>query len=1775
MNSESIATKIYDGMKPGTSGLRKATKVFMQEHYVENFTQCTLEAALGAKRRGSSLVVSGDGRFFGKEAIKKIIQVCAANGVQQLYIGQNGILSTPAVSRAIRYFKADGGIILTASHNPGGLDADFGMKYNIGNGGPAPASVTDAIYDLTKAIKEYKICKHVNCDISQIGRQSFEVDGNCFHIDIIDSVHEYHMYMKEIFDFDLIRSAMKTDIKVLVNCLHGVVGPYAKRILVEDLGMDLNSAVNADPKEDFGGAHPDPNLTYASELMDEMKKGKFDIGAAFDGDGDRNMIIGKNGFFVSPCDSLAVIAANMSLIPYFQKTGIKGVARSMPTSGALDRVAERLKVPIYEVPTGWKFFGNLMDANKLSLCGEESFGTGSDHIREKDGLYDYENCDATKAREMMKNLEDLIINPSFIGKKFDGAKAYTVAKCDNFEYTDPIDGSLSTNQGLRIIFEDGSRLIFRLSGTGSSGATVRLYADSYVWDSSLFFDDAQIVLKPLVLLGLRIKISQNMEPINLTQHQVNFDESDIQSSISINAFSNLVSYEQELVHKDVGDLPIVTQEVVSHGDRSDKPKAEEHKPLKNLNKFHRTKMDEEQRVSSTVNQLPLDNQPTADLNLKVKKDFCHSKSNSQNLKIVKRREVSLPSGCALETLDEPFQDRPPSRANVHQAYMKNNLTSGSFSSNIQNENQLAPEKILYPTANRDMEGTTKPVLERILSQNSVQSHVTVKAKNVNVGVCTHNIFTSTKSTSPITVQEEKVNDPHKEILDKLIESEDLVKRFEQVIKTQHDEIQNLRSFVAKLQSDVGDSNAELYCKLERTRDTLVEKESIIEGLKNKLASVYVDYESAMQRSSVSEQEIKTLKSEMETVIEAKKWLQKQLDSATASRANLQSKLTSAQAKSIESASAIERMRAEKERANQALVTAQQQALREKQLLALHLETIEADIVQKEVELTQAKLERSVSLKDKFESVHSSLYIDMQQELENLRTSLKVSVEQLEQEQILKAEFAHRLALAHEMTVERDRRITRLNDTLVDNEKLQRDMQEQMKISNEIRKQSERQVSALEKALEKVQSDLIFVRDQMGGVFQGKDPPLLSHKIAIIKSSTSENKNKEILNLITDVVKDLKTAVELVEDNYDDVQLCISKILSKTVTLKITPEPVDLEPNKKNYSYIRTKAKVKSRQREMFEKERDAYEIRLKQLSDRVKELQIERSNLQANLDNAVAERTATASKLIMFQRNEHDLKQHITKLENRLQEEVKSIHTVESNLDLDIKHFSDDLDEKLKFVSTEKENLLTERKTLQMKLRELLHEREADIIHSQIVKKENQSLSAQLEELLGKRHADSEQRIHEMEEIYELRMKEWQADCTNRELSLKLKNEELEHKYNILNDKVRDFERLQELVAELQKNYREQAELRSEAERLLNEKEENFRPVCDNGCQTETKESCLVDLICKLQNFKQTVKMQETANGDSGIEDNVSSIVTLPDLSQAAKAACEENISLTALIKTYQQLIELIVNDSKQLSSKAINFEVSHENCLAKSEKLKLENKIRDLQHELECAATMHSTNLVMLKDLRQSELDARKECNENENTIRHMRAEIHRLSTDLEIYETRIPILEQQISDYESLLISKEKQILAQEEHIKCVEERFTTSQSSVNSSLRQNHADLDQYRNDLLQSREYNKQLKSRVAKLTEVLNALNMSKDTKANFNYSQVEDILEKYSENIKTPTNQSNSSLGVLQSCLNGLRSQITTLQSQVNGHLLKVQSSSQAWRDLKQEVAELQAICKE
>jgi len=513
---------------------------------------------------GGTLVVGGDGRYFMDSAIEIICQMAAANGVSRLIIGQNGIFSTPSVSNLIRKHKAVGGIILTASHNPGGPDADFGIKYNCSNGGPAPSSTTDKIFAMSKQISSYKTCKQVKVDITKIGETVCETTLGTTVFSVVSSVADYVEMMKEIFDFDLIKKYVADEsLSLLFDSLHGVMGPYSRAVVCDELQASPSSVVNAVPTPDFNGGHPDPNLTYAKELVDEMEKGRHDIGVAFDGDGDRNMIIGKNGFFVSPCDSLAVIAANCKLIPFFQKNQVTGFARSMPTSGAIDLVAKEMGVEMFETPTGWKFFGNLMDAGRMVLCGEESFGTGSSHIREKDGMwaalawlsimagtgkgiedvckdhwlkygrncftrYDYEQVDSASANQMMANLRKFIETGELCGEtKTSGGRSYKIKLMDDFEYTDPIDGSVAKKQGVRIIFEDGSRIIFRLSGTGSSGATIRMYIDSYISpvDGALT-DPASKVLEPLVSIALQLseieKLTGRTSPSVITPSSIRF-----------------------------------------------------------------------------------------------------------------------------------------------------------------------------------------------------------------------------------------------------------------------------------------------------------------------------------------------------------------------------------------------------------------------------------------------------------------------------------------------------------------------------------------------------------------------------------------------------------------------------------------------------------------------------------------------------------------------------------------------------------------------------------------------------------------------------------------------------------------------------------------------------------------------------------------------------------------------------------------------------------------------------------------------------------------------------------------------------------------------------------------------------------------------------------------------------------------------------------------------------------------------------------------------------
>ncbi|KAM3866451.1 phosphoglucomutase-1-like [Diretmus argenteus] len=538
-----VATAPYPDQRPGTSGLRKKVYVFQsRRNYLQNFIQSIFSSIDLRDRQGSTMVVGGDGRFFNQTAIEVIVQMAAANGVGHLIIGHRGIMSTSAVSCVIRKYKAIGGIVLTASHNPGGPEGDFGIKFNTANGGPAQEAVTNKIFQISRTIEEFAICPGLRVDLASLGKQMFDLENKFkpFTVEIVDSVESYANLLRNIFDFAALKELLSGEnhIKIKLDAMHGVLGPYVRRIICEELGTPANSAINCVPMEDFGGQHPDPNLTYAADLVDTMRDGQYDFGAAFDGDGDRNMILGKHGFFVTPSDSVAVIAANIFCIPYFQQTGVRGFARSMPTSSALDKVAKATKIELYETPTGWKFFGNLMDAGRLSLCGEESFGTGGDHIREKDGLwavlawlsilaarrqsveeivkdhwlkygrnyytrYDYEDVDLDAACEMMEDLELLMVDKSFVGQRFAvGDKIYQVEKADNFEYTDPVDSTISRNQGLRIIFSDGSRIIYRLSGTGSGGATIRIYLDSY--EKEHIFQDTQVMLANLATIALKI-----------------------------------------------------------------------------------------------------------------------------------------------------------------------------------------------------------------------------------------------------------------------------------------------------------------------------------------------------------------------------------------------------------------------------------------------------------------------------------------------------------------------------------------------------------------------------------------------------------------------------------------------------------------------------------------------------------------------------------------------------------------------------------------------------------------------------------------------------------------------------------------------------------------------------------------------------------------------------------------------------------------------------------------------------------------------------------------------------------------------------------------------------------------------------------------------------------------------------------------------------------------------------------------------------------------------
>lgn len=528
MHIKNVPTKPFEGQRPGTSGLRKKVKVFEQRDYLENFVQSVFDSLEDYK--GQTLVIGGDGRYFNRKAIQTILKMAAANGFGELLIGKGGLLSTPAASCVIRKYKAFGGIILSASHNPGGPDADFGIKYNISNGGPAPEKVTEAIYAKTCTIESYKIADTPDIDLDVIGEK---VLGET-KIKIIDPVRDYAEMMSKLFDFDLIRRLFQSGkFKMRYDALHAVTGPYAKYIFEEVLKAPAGTVVNGEPKEDFGGGHPDPNLVYAHDLVSHMNAPDApDFGAASDGDGDRNMILGKN-FYVNPSDSLAVIVANFWKAPGYDR-GLTGVARSMPTSQAVDRVAKGMGMSCYETPTGWKFFGNLMDANKVTICGEESFGTGSNHIREKDGLWailywlniiaasnqsveeivrahwkkygrnyyarhDYENVNADVANKIMDDMREKA--EEYVGKFFG---EYEIKTFDDFKYLDPVDKSESSKQGIRVLFTDGSRIVFRLSGTGTQGATIRMYLEKYEPNVSKHDLDPQEALADLIAIAEEI-----------------------------------------------------------------------------------------------------------------------------------------------------------------------------------------------------------------------------------------------------------------------------------------------------------------------------------------------------------------------------------------------------------------------------------------------------------------------------------------------------------------------------------------------------------------------------------------------------------------------------------------------------------------------------------------------------------------------------------------------------------------------------------------------------------------------------------------------------------------------------------------------------------------------------------------------------------------------------------------------------------------------------------------------------------------------------------------------------------------------------------------------------------------------------------------------------------------------------------------------------------------------------------------------------------------------
>jgi phosphoglucomutase len=528
MTFRSVDTRPFADQRPGTSGLRKKVSVFLQPHYLENFVQSVFDTLPG--HEGSVLVLGGDGRFHNREAIQPILKMAAANGFGRILVGRDGLLSTPAASAVIRKHRAFGGIILSASHNPGGPDGDFGIKYNATNGGPAPESLTEAIYDRTQEIQAYRIFDSPDVDIGRLGTTQL---GETI-VEIIDPIADYAALMETLFDFDRLHDLLtRGDFRMRFDGMHAITGPYAHALLEDRLGAPAGTVINGTPLPDFGGGHPDPNLVHAHDLVALMNRDDApDFAAASDGDGDRNMILGRR-FFVTPSDSLAVLVANAHLAPGY-RDGLAGVARSMPTSRAVDRVANDLDIPCFETPTGWKFFGNLLDAGKIDLCGEESFGTGSRHVREKDGLWavllwldilaakhqsvtdivqdhwrcygrdfysrhDYEDLDLSAARDLMQALRARVAD--LAGRPFG---RLSITHADDFSYTDPVDHSITPHQGVRIFFGEHSRIVYRLSGTGTGGATLRVYLEHFEQDASRHGAEPQSVLAELPAAARRL-----------------------------------------------------------------------------------------------------------------------------------------------------------------------------------------------------------------------------------------------------------------------------------------------------------------------------------------------------------------------------------------------------------------------------------------------------------------------------------------------------------------------------------------------------------------------------------------------------------------------------------------------------------------------------------------------------------------------------------------------------------------------------------------------------------------------------------------------------------------------------------------------------------------------------------------------------------------------------------------------------------------------------------------------------------------------------------------------------------------------------------------------------------------------------------------------------------------------------------------------------------------------------------------------------------------------